>query len=106
MLKQWQFWSLTGVAAFVALLTVVNIVLYSLNRSTQTEIAGRAQYVQQSTQLQVLYQEIVKALADLSVRKQDRAVADLLARQGITVTVNAPAATGGSSDNEKRGSKR
>ena len=94
MLKPWQFWSLTAVAAVAAVLAVTNIVLYTQNRDAQADIAGRVQYVQQSVQLESLYREIVKALADLSVNKQDLALTDLLARQGITVTVNPPATAG------------
>jgi hypothetical protein len=92
-LKPWQFWSLTLLAAVAVALTATNIVLYGQNRDLQTEIAGRAQYVQQSVQLQALYQEIVKALADLSVRNKDNALVDLLSRRGITVSVTPPAGT-------------
>ena len=92
MLKPWQFWSLTVVAVVAAVLAVTNIVLYSQNRDTQADIGGRAQYVQQSVQLESLYREMVKALADLSVNKQDKALTELLARQGITVSVTPPAA--------------
>lgn len=94
MLKPWQFWCLTVVAAIAAVLAVANIVLYTQNRDGQADMAGRAQYVQQSVQLESLYREIIKALADLSVTKQDKALTELLARQGITVTVTAPAPAG------------
>ena len=90
MLARWQFWVTTVVALVVAMLAGYDMMLYSLNRDTQAELARRAQYVQQSVQLEVLYREMVKALADLSVRNQDKALSDLLASQGLTV--NAPAA--------------
>ncbi len=110
MLKPWQFWSLTIIAAAGVLLVFTNMVVYSQNRSTQAEVAGRGQYIQQSVQLQSLYHEIVKALADLSVRKQDKSLADVLARQGISVTINAPAvaatAADSAADTGKKGSRR
>lgn len=90
MLARWQFWVTTVVALVVAILAGYDMMLYGQNRSTQAELSRRAQFVQQSVQLEVLYREMVKALADLSVRNQDKALSDLLAGQGLTV--NAPAA--------------
>jgi hypothetical protein len=94
MLKAPQFWILTGAALIAALLALANATLFGSNRARQAEIAERAQYVQQSVQLEGLYREIVKGLADLSVRTQDPALARLLASQGITVTANPAPASG------------
>ena len=105
MLKPWQFWSLTAVAAVAAVLALANIVLYSQNHDTQADITGRVQYIQQSVQLEPLYREIVKALADLSVNKQDTALTELLARQGITVTFTPPATAVAGAAETKKGSK-
>lgn len=88
MLARWQFWVATIVAIVVAVLAGYDMMLFNQNRSTQAELARRTQYVQQSLQLEGLYREMVKALADLSVRNQDKALIDLLASQGITL--NAP----------------
>ena len=93
MLKGSEFWIATGVALVAALLAVTNVVLFDGNRARQANVTERAQFVQQSVQLEVLYREIVKALADLSVRQQDPALTNLLASRGITVTATpAPAA--------------
>jgi len=92
-LARWQFWVTTLVAVLVALLAGYTMMLFSQNRVTQAELAQRAQYVQQSVQLEGLYRDIVKALADLSVRNQDKSLADLLSAQGITVSANAPASS-------------
>ena len=92
-LARWQFWVTTVVALLVALVAGYNMMLFRQNRLAQAEFARRAQYVQQSVQLEGLYREIVKALADLSVRNQDKALTDLLASQGITLSgPTAPAA--------------
>jgi hypothetical protein len=87
-----QFWIVTGMAALALPLAVAAIVLAQLNRGLQGEIAQRQQYVQQSVQLEGLYREIVRALAELGARNNDEAVRLMLARHGITYTVNAPPA--------------
>lgn len=85
MLARWQFWVTTVVALLVALAAGYTMMLFSQNRVAQAELARRAQYVQQSVQLEGLYRELIKALADLSVRNQDKALSDLLSTQGITL---------------------
>jgi len=62
-------------------------VLFLGNRGGQIEVNSRQQYIQQSIQLEGLYREIVKALADLSIKNNDKQIRDMLASQGITVTV-------------------
>lgn len=91
MLKKWEFRLLSALTLVAVLLVVSNIVLFTSNRNVQTEIAGRQDYIQRSVQLEGLYREMIKALADLSVRNQDQELKNLLAAQGISVTLNAPA---------------
>lgn len=91
MLKKWEYWVLSGLAIAAVLLVATNIALFTSNRTAQTEIAGRQDYIQRSVQLEGLYREMVKALADLSVRNNDLELKELLAAQGISVTLNAPA---------------
>ncbi len=104
MLARWQFWVTTVVAFVVAVVAGYDMMLFSQNRSAQAELARRAQYVQQSLQLEGLYREMVKALADLSVRSQDKALSDLLASQGITVNAPVPA-TAPSASEPRKGAK-
>ena len=85
MLQRWQWWVTVVIALLTALMAGYTMMLFGQNRAAQGEFARRAQFVQQSIQLEVLYRDIVKALADLSVRNQDKALTDLLASQGITV---------------------
>ncbi len=82
----------TALAALALVLVAADLTLASLNRGLQADIALRQQYVQQSVQLEGLYREIVRALAELGARHNDEAVRALLQRHGITYTVNAPAA--------------
>lgn len=88
MLKRWQYWLLTiGAAAGIAL-AVFNATMFVRNRSIQADVNNRQQYIQQSIQLEGLYREIVKSLADLSAKKNDEQLRDLLKTHGFTVTVN------------------
>lgn len=97
MLKQNEYRLLTVIAAATLLVALANIILFSQNRERQQEVASRGQFIQQSVQLEGLYREIAKALADLVVRNQDQQIRDMLAAQGISVTVNpAPVPTAAS----------
>jgi hypothetical protein len=91
MLKKNEFWILTALAAIALLLSIVNMVVFSQNRAAQAEVGGRSQYIQQAAQLEPLYREMVKALADLAVRNNDTELRDMLTKQGITLTASPPA---------------
>ncbi len=86
-----QFVITTVLGGLALLLLVACIVLATLNRGLQAEIGARQQFVQQSVQLEGLYREIVRALAELGARSNDDAVRAMLQRHGISYTVNAPA---------------
>ena len=86
-----QFSMATVLGALCLLLAGVNVTLSSLNRGLQGDIGLRQQYVQQSVQLEGLYKEIIRALAELGARNNDQDVRALLQRHGITYTVNPPA---------------
>ncbi|MGH8290660.1 MAG: hypothetical protein ACREV7_16845 [Steroidobacteraceae bacterium] len=86
MLKRLQYWTLLGVGAACLALAITNMALFTANRAVQSEVSARNQYIQQSGSLQGLYQSMVRALADLSVRNKDDALRAVLTRQGITVT--------------------
>ena len=82
--------------ALCLLLALGNMTLGAMNRSLQGDISLRQQYVQQSVQLEGLYREIVRGLAELGTRNNDQDVRALLQRHGISYTANpppAPAAT-------------
>jgi hypothetical protein len=82
-----RYWILTGLASASLALVLVNIVLYDRNRALQAEVANRNLYIQQSLQLEGIYQPLLRTLADLSVRHDDAQLRALLAAQGITVNV-------------------
>jgi hypothetical protein len=93
-LRVWQFWLLVALATAVAILIVANMWAFSTNRLLQAEVNQRAQFVQQSTQLDQLARDIATALAQLAARHQDEQLRTMLASLGITMTTGpaAPAA--------------
>jgi hypothetical protein len=79
------------VLALLCLATVLaNIGLSLSNRAAQAEVNQRQQFVQQSVQLEGLYREIVRALAELAARNSDNDVRAMLQRHGVSYSVNAP----------------
>lgn len=95
MLKRSHYWVLSVIGALCVVIVIVNMGLFSSNRSLQTQVNQRNQYIQQSLQLQGLYQQIVRSLADLTLRNHDEQLRNVLAKQGINVTASAqpPAGT-------------
>mgnify|MGYP001385523543 CR=1 FL=1 len=95
-MKQWHARILTALGGVFLLLVLVNVYLFSSNRSLQADVNSRQQFITQSLQLEQLNKEIIVALANLAVRDKDAALADVLTSQGISVsaTPNASAAAG------------
>ncbi|MBL8332653.1 MAG: hypothetical protein JNM08_06100 [Rubrivivax sp.] len=97
-----QFGLLTVLSLVIAAVVATTLVMASGNRTLQGEVNARQQYVQQSVQLEGLYREIVRALAELGARNNDTQVRDMLQRHGITYTLNAnPAAPAGQAPAKK-----
>ena len=86
MLTNRQYWTLTAIAAASVVAVITNMAMNLVNRTTQAEINSRALFLQQTVQLDVFYREMVKALADVSLRNQDKDLQELLTSHGITVT--------------------
>lgn len=85
-----QYWLATVAGAACLLLLAAQLSLVAMNRGLRADIELRQQYVQQSVQLEGLYREIVRALAELGARNNDEQVRGLLQQHGITYTVNPP----------------
>lgn len=92
MLSKWQFTVLVVLGTLGLVLAVANGVLFTQNRSLQVALNQRQAYVQQTVPLEGLYNDIVKTLAQMAVKGNDREVLNMLAAHGLTVTVNAPTA--------------
>ena len=83
----------TAIAALGVVLAVTNMVLFERNRALQAEVSSRAQFIQQSVQLEALNREIVNAIAGLAVRNKDDALKTILTQQGITFNVGQAEST-------------
>ncbi len=76
------------------ILVFVNMFLLVGNQSLQRSVAERQQIIMQSIQMQGSAREIIGALANLAVRTEDGQLKQLLAKHGITVTLNQTPSTG------------
>lgn len=93
-MSRWQFWVTTLIAACCVVLMAAGVLLGRENQAARAEIGQRQQFVQQSVQLEGLYREIVRALAELAARNNDSDVKAMLQRHGITFNVAPPAKAG------------
>jgi len=59
-----------------------NTALVLSNRAMQAQVNSRAQYIQQTQTIRALYEDIVKALANLAVERNDQDIKALLAQEG------------------------
>ncbi len=92
-MKTWQLGLTTALGVLAVALVSAQIGLATSNRTLQGQVNQRQQYLQQSAQLEGLYREMVRALAERAASSGDEALRDLLARNGVSYSVHAPAAT-------------
>jgi hypothetical protein len=91
-MTKWQFNLLTALGALALVLVIANSTLFTLNQNAQIGLNQRQQFVQQTVPLEGLYRDIVKGLAEMAVKANDRQVLDMLAAQGLNISVNNPVA--------------
>jgi hypothetical protein len=87
---RWQTWVTLG-SILIVVLVVADIVLVEQNRALQAQINARGQFIQQSVQLEALSREMVNAIANLAVQRNDDALRTLLTQHGIMVSAPADA---------------
>jgi hypothetical protein len=88
----WLHRLLVALSRITLVLVVVYIVLIQDNRSVQSDINQRQQFINQSIQLGRINDALIRALATTAVSNQDDKLRDLLAQNGITInpTTGAP----------------
>jgi hypothetical protein len=82
------FWTSTGLAALALVLVVVNAALTLANRSAQTEVNARQQFINANLQLSRVSETLIRTVAAVAANKNDDTLRILLAQHGITYTVN------------------
>jgi heme exporter protein D len=82
------YWVSVALGAVTLVLVVVNVVVLSTNRSIQAEVNQRQQYINQSNQLSRVDEVLIRTIATAAVNAKDDKLRDLLAQQGVTMTVN------------------
>ena len=90
MLKTFQYRLLCALGALALVLVCINTALFYSNRSIQTSVNARSQYLQQTTPIRDLYQAMAKALAELAVKNKDEQVRGMLSQEGFRIN-QAPA---------------
>lgn len=83
-------WTVALLAAAGLAIAVTTIFVASGNRELQRDISRRQQEINQALQLQPLNNQLIQALAALSVQRNDPQLAKVLTDNGITVQPNAP----------------
>ena len=86
-----QYWLVTAIGAACCAAMLASITLGYNNAKARADVNQRQQFVQQSVQLEGLYKEIVRALAEMGARNNDGDVKAMLQKNGITYTANANA---------------
>ena len=88
----WLYRLLVALSGITLVLVVVYIVLIQGNRSVQSEVNQRQQFINQSIQLGRVNDALIRALATTAVSNNDDKLRDLLAQNGITInpTTGAP----------------
>lgn len=78
---------LLGGSVIFLILVLVNIGFFIANRSLQDEVTSRNLYIQQSLQMEKIYQPLVRALTELAASRNDNQIKTLLNEQGINFSV-------------------
>ena len=81
----WLYRLLVALSGMTLVLVVVYIVLIQGNRSVQSEVNQRQQFINQSIQLGRVNDALIRALATMAVSNNDDKLHDLLAQNGITI---------------------
>src|SRR5215470_19966376 len=81
----WLYRLLVALSGITLILVVAYIVVIQDNRSVQSEVNQRQQFINQSVQLGRVNDALIRALAASAVSNKDDKLRDLLTQHGITI---------------------
>jgi hypothetical protein len=81
----WLYWVVVGLSGLTLALVIAYIVLVQDNRTVQTQVNQRQQFINQSIQLSRVNEALIRALATAAVNNKDDKLRDLLTQNGITI---------------------
>lgn len=79
------YWSTFVASALCVVLLILSVLLVSGNRDVQMKIAERQNVINVAKSVLPLNQQLSQALYDVSVKKKDKAIENLLVSQGFTL---------------------
>lgn len=79
------YWASVVLSTLALVLMIASVFLINGNRDLQAEVAQRQAIINSGINLSQLNQSLVQALADASIKDDDKQIRDLLAAQGITI---------------------
>jgi hypothetical protein len=81
----WLYWVTASLSGATLVLVVAYIIMARDNRSVQSDVGQRQQFINQSVQLGRINDALIRALAAAAVNNKDDKLRDLLAQNGITI---------------------
>jgi hypothetical protein len=87
----WLYWVVVGLSGLTLALVIAYIVLVQDNRTVQTQVNQRQQFINQSIQLARVNEALIRALATAAVNNKDDKLRDLLTQNGITINATGEA---------------
>ena len=98
----WIVWLLSALVGLAGILVVINIFVFLGNRSIQTEVNQRQQFINETIRLNQLNNQMIQSLVSQAAQSDDQQIRNMLAANGVTFVINQPAEppAGSSSEDE------
>ena len=89
--RGWPYWLRNGLGGLALVLAVLSVISAQANRGLQQEVDAARPDLAKGQTFANVDNSLIQLLAKAAVEKNDAALRDLLARNGVTFRVNGPA---------------